>query len=62
MGGEDRGLPKHGVVEIVRFLMPESSFFRPAVELLFDTSLVSIDYFFQDTEGYFKKSIHGYCE
>jgi len=55
MGWEDRGLPKHGVVEIVRFSMPESSFFRPAAELLFDTSLASIDYFFRKQQATLRK-------
>jgi len=48
MGLEDRGLPKHGVAELVRFSMPEKTFSRIVAELLFDATLASMDYFFRE--------------
>lgn len=55
LGWQDRGMPKHGVVEIIRFSMPEHSFLRPAAELLFDTSIASIDYFFRKQRAALRK-------
>jgi len=55
MGWEDRGLPKHGVVEVIRFAIPERKFVRSAAELLFDTSLASIDYYFRQQQQRLRK-------
>lgn len=52
---EERGAPRHGVAEILRFTIPEETFSEAIAEILLDTTLASIDYFFTNKESDFRK-------
>lgn len=52
---QERGAPKHGVAEIIRFSVMEDGFSPQIAEFLLDTSLASMDNFFRTQGSQFRK-------